>query len=219
MVSKQVFTKSELTFLLRGIDKDDMAKKYNEGYFKNVTKKQVNKLVTIGDDITYDNTKPIYYDSKSFDKCIIVSSNYEMFDNFEENSLPIKGKCHWCLIPITVPPIGIPVKCVKYKDKYVFFVDGCYCSFPCCYSGVKSLTQFTYRNDKPLYKNSEQLLLFMFELNYPGKKLKEAPDWKLLIENGGSLTRDKFFDFDCLYHKIPNYLIPIKTRYIIQKNV
>lgn len=218
-MSLKVFTKIEKTFLLRGINPDEIAKKYNDGYFKNCIKKAINNSF-LDSNIDCDNTKPIYYDSKSFNKCLIVTSNYEMFNNYKDGEgLPIKGKCQWCLLQIIRPPIGIPIKCIKNKDKYIFYVDGVYCSFPCCFSGLKRLLFYTFKNDKPLYKNSEQLLRLMYDLNYPGKKLFEAPDWQLLVENGGSLTKENFFDSNYSYCKIPGYLIPIKTRYITKRNV
>lgn len=125
-------------------------------------------------------------------------------------------RCWWCRlqIPEKVLPLGCPVKYVTqtvpvehisevnrelfsideeelYGRKEQFQTRGCFCSFECCLSWIRS-----NRADTSL-RLSESLLNRMYSLAFgvTGDKvpaIKEARSWQLLREYGGPLSEEEF---------------------------
>jgi len=222
------------TFLLRGIEPQKIINKYLEGGYSEINKNTIEKKKINTQNIEtlqllpqYDKTheSEIYtYVDKSNVTRIVGTTNhaaYLIVKNSDGKELPYGNgrKCDWCHLELKAPPIGIPIKFEWIEDKntYIFHTDeNLYDTFECCFSGLKRLTPpyFTYRD--PLRMDSEQMLRFMYSVMYPKeKKLKEAPDWKLLKENGGFVSQKDFFDGLHEYKRTPNIiLLPAKVEYI-----
>lgn len=200
------------------------------------------KYGTSSDDEIY-----VYSDKTNFQKKILTI-NHQSFIIAKEyidkgqiiNTLPKVGKCLWCRMPIEDAPIGIPIsmewirnqntlpdnsdQISRQPDIIVFHVDGTFCCFECCYAGLKQIYVPKNLFKDPVYNNSEHLLKMMYTILYPEKgsgtqELREAPDWRLLKENGGCLEPNEFFSKTNTYIKIPNVvMLPVKMEYIILKS-
>jgi len=93
------------------------------------------------------------------------------------------------------------------KDYYSY--DGIFCSFHCAYAFIKD------QKANPLYMDSEQLLLQLYEdsvmpLHGVRPPLDPAPSWRLLKAYGGHMTIDEFRKnlFKVEYKAVDNILEP-----------
>jgi len=93
-------------------------------------------------------------------------------------------KCWNCTLNIDTIPIGIPYKInndMYYKKKYViFYVNGCFCSFPCA-----------YRYDYIINNNQhENYLYILYEyFGYDGT-INMAPDKNVMVDYGGYISEE-----------------------------
>lgn len=181
----------------------------------------------------------------------VVTTNHELYSKTSElldskpvssTSLPVHGKCMWCRIPIEHSPVGIPtsVEYISARQNVVnplkaelvkklidtgtmrFDVDGQFCTFECCFAGLKQLYPPYHLMRNPLYMDSEQLLRLLYSSIYPNAKsfVQPAPDWRLLRDNGGPLEPKEFFSGTHIFIKTTNLVIlPIKVEYVVQKAV
>lgn len=88
--------------------------------------------------------------------------------------------CWWDRHKFNTPPIGIPVAKEIDKGIYIFYVEGFFNSYEACYSFIKSTKE-------QRYKSALNDLKILFNIEYPGKKLKETIDWRLIKGNGGDI--------------------------------
>lgn len=115
-----------------------------------------------------------------------------------------------------------PVQRLINSGTLRFDVDGQFCTFECCYAGLKQLYPPYHLMRDPLYMDSEQLLRLMYSSIYPNSNsfVQPAPDWRLLKENGGPLEPKDFFSGTHTFVKTPNLVIlPIKVEYMVQKSI
>lgn len=122
------------------------------------------------------------------DSYVVIDAN-EVKGEGEDN---VTQCCMWCRSDIVNNWVGIPTKIerIKEEDKEVlqFYCHGHYCTFECCYSGIKRQFPASCLYKDSLYMNSEQMLKMLYNICYPDDaKLLEAPDWRLLKINGGCL--------------------------------
>ena len=76
---------------------------------------------------------------------------------------------------------------IKIKKNEYYIVDGCFCSFNCVYAYILE------NNTNIEYIYSTSLLAEMYqELFKQEFDIMPAPNWRLLIQYGGSLTIDEF---------------------------
>ena len=235
------------TFLLKGVDPLKVLSDYFLGKHqsqrkmdltdKTISSTPFNLVPKYG--TTADSEIYIYRDRVNNQEKI-VTTNHEIYSRTRDttdsvissNELPKYGKCMWCRREIECSPVGIPISiewtvdlsqpqtenpletgCIKFQ------VDGAYCTFECCYAGLKQYTPPIHLMHDPLYMDSEQLLRLMYQLIYPNKRfVKSAPDWRLLKDNGGPLDLKEFFSDVHQYVKTPNLVVlPIKSQYIVSK--
>jgi hypothetical protein len=109
--------------------------------------------------------------------------------------------------------------CPKYKVYYTFWVDGRFCSFSCALSHIDKLLSTHPKYVDVIYRDSDKLLKFMYKCLYPNNPpIKQAQDPKLLMINGGSLTREEWENPKYNYKKTNNIImIPSKIEYIREK--
>lgn len=78
------------------------------------------------------------------------------------------------------------------ENKGYYETDGIFCSFNCCMAFIEC----SENRINPMYKNSKQLLLAMYNDLNPSEievmDIMPAPDWRTLIEFGGHLSIEKF---------------------------
>lgn len=225
------------TFLLKGIDPVKVITNYLNRKYDSLrlplTKittatnfTPVSLLPRYGDSV---NDQTYIYRDKTNNQQIITTSNHYSYsivrDNIENGrpiQLLVKGKCRWCHLELKVEPVGIPIKIeILGNRSYVFHVDGQYCSFECCYAGLKRLNIPNPYYRDPLYMDSEQMLKLMYSVIYPNAgRLREAPDWTLLKENDGPLDAKEFFNNSHIYQRTTNIiLLPVKIEYTLSKSL
>jgi len=229
------------TFLLRSVDPAKVIADYQNGKYQNLSMhNKVENQPTLNQRLPSISLLPDYdksadsesysYVDKSNVQRIVGTTNHRNYEIIKANTqlagaLPFGNgeKCNWCRVELTQSPIGIPIKiqCLKTKDAsqgenkyYVFHCEGSYCSFECCYAGLKQLNQPIFVTRDSLHMESEQMLRFMYDIIYPNSKLQEAPDWRILKDNGGFLSREEFFSCNHTFHRLPSIiLLPAKVEY------
>lgn len=220
------------TFLLRGVDTHNVINEYINGkLLQRPIKNEIIKISTSNVDILPEYSKntedQIYsYTDKGNIKKLVGTTNhiiYNVSKSLSQNKLssniilPEGTKCMWCRYELdrTCIPIGIPIRVSKTDQQFTFYTDGMYCSFECCYADLKRNNRYpiTYRD--PLYMNSEHLLKYMYSVLHPNEKpLQDAPDWRILKENGGFLDRKDFVSKSHKFYRTYNVIIsPCKIEY------
>lgn len=119
------------------------------------------------------------------------------FDKWPKLNFNIKKLKHWpnntdilcwnCSLSFTTIPIGFPNKIMPSKSTYpnhewIYYVYGCFCSFQCALSYNR------------LYKSgdNEELLNKMYKAFSYGDHVEEAPNKLLMIQYGGTLTKEQY---------------------------
>jgi len=162
-------------------------------------------------------------------------------------NLQIGGRCEYCRDDYTTETIGYPLyykdlkvltnqtdlsnngvkpHCLSnngddaiYKVYYTFWVEGRFCSFECALSYINNMlsSQPKYRDVN--IRDADKLLKFMYKCLYPdAHNLTLAQDPRLLLVNGGSLTREEWLNKKNIYKKTNNIImIPVKVEYVRDK--
>ena len=189
-MSQHLFFNNIATIFLRKINPDQIIRDYFEGKYRNITLESLENL---------KNLKKVTFHEKKFN--IIpefpTQRDSEIYTYKDKNNASQKiyttnrGKlksCLWCLKPLGANPIGIPVRLQEFYDNgqkiYQFYIDQIYyCSFECCYSGLKRFLNFPPNYRDITYSNSEYLLKFMYFLTTGQRDLQEAPDFRVTVEH------------------------------------
>ena len=220
------------SFMLRRIDPIEILSNYLKGNYKSLdlpkdkieTKKGI---LIIGKNTGKDKSYEIYrFTDKSNSKQTIITTNHisykhaiDQLNNKTNLTNPII-KCLYCRRFIKENPVGIPVSMESdLKNNIVKFnVDGNYCNFNCVYADLKRMVSVSRIYQDPLYMDSEQMLHVMYHKMYPEKckeRIIEAPDWRLLKENGGPLSDKEFDENSNNYIPLTSIVqVPIKRQFI-----
>lgn len=195
------------TFLLRKVDFSEIITKYHRGTYTTVTLPE-------SDDKTKNaiskglSSKPI---QAMFNPLLlgpqILTSGDRMF--VDSQNLELKeGKyvCGWDRQYFVGTPWGIPIKHEVSGGKEIYQFDGCYCSPQCAYAELRKHNNLVFAHRDPLYVNSEQILHQICYLCNPNVVLCEANDYRLIRENGGSMSLDDFRRHNTLYRRTSNII-------------
>lgn len=203
------------TLHLRGIVPSVILARYKKGDFPGVQESKVNVSVTDIRLLPKFSSDPaeetfIFVD-KSGSKNVYTTTNQASYRQWmEKGAYSPNVPCQWCRYPVGDECVPIPLKMV---DRNLFIGDVPYCSFECSLAGLKKEYGLSFITRDPLYRNSEYLLKHLFSKENPGKKLKEAMDWRLLDINGGPLSREEFAS-SFHFLRTPNLIIPAKVCYL-----
>jgi len=182
------------TFLLRSVDPVAVLEAYQRGEYKNVTQPPSSKVsmsngISLAPSYGSNPESEIYtYRNKSNNQIVVVTTNHQAYTAHINGEVYVPRRCLWCRGPIE-EPIGIPVRLtIDTEGVYHFLVDRpYYCSFECCFAEICLNNSRCIRD--PLYYDSEQMLRLWFRRAVGDTELIAAPDWWLLDENGGPLSR------------------------------
>ena len=217
--------------MLRRVDPVDMLTRYlnSEYMFLTIPEEKVTmaSYVKMGKSLGNLPTEETYRisDNTVIGKTVITTnhSNYKYFKDKDEKKYDVvkpRQRCIYCKRIIVHEPIGIPLE-MEYNnvDKNVrFYTDGTYCNFGCAYADLKRQLNVPRSYKDPLYMDSESMLYTMYYDMHPSKigtRIIEAPDWRLLDENGGPLTSEQFDNNSYKYMQVPTLVtIPAKRQYI-----
>ena len=219
------------TFLLKGINPNEIKKKYIAGDYKSIkipeNKIKIDRYVIEKErDIGKNYNSEIYeYINQTNSQQRVITLNHHYYNNFKSamlnNRRPrITGPytCQWCRRIFKHKPLGKPIKLLYDRKKKVdiFYCEGCYCTGECVLGRLKCYTRGPQMFRRARYVDSETLLRYMFELLYPGKILGSTDNWELLDINGGPLSEKEFFSNTHRYYPTDTvFLAPIKTEYLV----
>jgi len=215
--------------MLRRVDPVDMLTRYLNNEYTSLTipeeKVTMASYVKMGKSLGNLPTEETYRisDNTVIGKTVITTnhSNYKYFkDKNEKNYDIVKPiqRCIHCKRVIKGEPVGIPLE-MEYSNKNIrFYTDGTYCNFGCAYADLKRQLNVSRVYKDPLYMDAETMLYTMYYRMHPSKvgtRIKEAPDWRLLKENGGPLTSEQFDSQSYQYMQVPTLVtVPAKRQYI-----
>jgi hypothetical protein len=116
-------------------------------------------------------------------------------------------KCDWCHRSIDgyKNACGIPIRKTVYGDVEVFDTLTANCSLRCALA--------LYYRDHTKYDEISRIYMHAVYKKYFSKELVEAPDPKLLIKNGGSLTDD---EYDAGVYKNSNKVIFLPAKRVFE---
>lgn len=101
---------------------------------------------------------------------------------------PRPGRCKHCLRMTKEGRVGIPVKMRDDKFHHTIIVDieERACNYSCAYSFLRDKSHLS------IYSGRIYILKKIFELSYPGKELKAAPDPSLHKDHEGEMDDERF---------------------------
>lgn len=228
------------SFLLRGILPDQVVKLYSSGYCATLKSNpdipMVGKTAVFAPSYGSQCQDSIYcYTGRYGDKNIVAKSGHADFAIYQKNgNEPVMGgRCMYCLIEYSTQSIGYPIahsefKLLtkvddqseqRYRIVHQFWTEGRFCTYQCAYAYVRHLLSTRVQCRDGLIADSESLLLLMFSLVTGGKTpLIPAPDHRLLLSNGGSLTREQWCSSNDTYHSAGRiYLTPVPRDFLCSK--
>jgi hypothetical protein len=213
-------------FRLVGIDAVDLLNKFRKGIKTiKIPTDPIKRDVTWINNImapSYDtkNESSMYTFQDSNGTTVVAAttdSKAYTFANTNGGKLPEGGNCAWCRRNFKQSIMMCPIKFSKHSDVasttkehevYLFHGITIQCGYRCALAYIRA------NNRDPKFKDSEQLLRFMFSLAHPGKELNPAPNYLLLELNGGALSDADFDNPKYVYIETPNLvLLPAKVVY------
>jgi hypothetical protein len=227
----------ELTFFLKGINRDKLIKDYQSGFF-NRPIIQKNKLITVAQNSiiapTYsDDSKEAIFTIKDRHnvKLIITSEGHVEHGNFlKTGTLSKGGRCKCCMEDYDYFMPGYPIAHEEhtilsldrksYEIVHIFWVTSSnFCSFECELQFINERLSrpLTYRDSASA--ESGRLLKMMYRLIYPGNGPLIAANDPVLLENQkGGLTQTEWKDRRHKYIRTDRIvLMPVKTEYLRQQ--
>jgi len=213
-------------FVLKGIDPNEIKKKYNEGKYNNLrfpsSKIRLSNISHVSTTIygsSPDDPKYQFKDKNNMSIVVVMSNtkDYEIYlRGIFENARG--GRCWWCLRDFEHKPVQIPIRMEKMnredKTYFCFWSENSrYCGYRCAYAWVLRQALMD-----PLYKLSDYYLRMIFHFQYPNESLNPATDPRLLEIHGGCLTNEEFDKNNYRYQRTSNVvLLPAKVEYLQDK--
>lgn len=222
-------------FLLKGINFQEILKKYESGYFS-VEKEKCKLTVcksapTLNPSYSNDRDSGVFTCKDKHNKSYVVATtghdNIRIF--LTDCEKMVNGRCGYCGEDFIGERVGCPIKHeetpILTEDEgrvrivHTFWTEGIFCSFECCYAHVRNNMIKPYNFRKVGTESTEFLLKFMYRLLYPDRDvLRPAPDVDLLISNGGSLTSEEWHSGKHeFFRSIKVTAIPAKVEYFMAK--
>jgi hypothetical protein len=227
------------TFLLKGVDPEKVKADYRAGFFSRPSKikntiKIANATAILAP--TYGNTNRdgvFSVKDRNNSTVVIATTGHQGFVSYNKTgSVQKGGRCEFCRIDFQDVAIGYPISYqemtvltnsgteeAKYRVLYNFWTEGCFCTFECALGYVRNILSRPADYRDTTVRDSERMLKLLYMLSYPQSGvLRPAQDPRLLIENGGSLTREEWGDNRHVYVRSDRVLmVPAKVEYVQTK--
>nr|QBK93838.1 MAG: A1L transcription factor/late transcription factor VLTF-2 [Pithovirus LCPAC406] len=177
-------------FLIRGSRVSDVLEKLSNGRYNSLRlkydKSREEKETIINE------SEGVYVITKRGRKVIVAAKGHQIYVNFVCKGKYTNSPCMWCKTLIQDDPIGLPVGNMKMivvdsNTRLICYIEDLYCTFECLYA---SFQMFYSRKD--CYDNSEEMILHLFNMIYPGEILEPADDWRVLKSNNGWMSTEQF---------------------------
>jgi hypothetical protein len=186
----------KLKLLLPYINKEKLTERYNtELQFKEVNKKikilETNRNI-FREKYSENRDDVIHCErTRNNDEIIIYSDSQLDFEFYKATgSISSGGRCEFCLDDIKDKHIGYPVK-IDFKNKrYIFYIEGRFCSHECSYGFIFNYFNISNHNEKYLdiLSNIKTLFYLLFEKD----DLICPPNPRFLKSNGGHMERSEW---------------------------
>jgi hypothetical protein len=207
------------SFLLRGVEPKHVIDELLQGKHKGVAKvpksEVSSSLVSHANEAaTSDRSSERLTIALGRHKVYIVTTEQRVLDAYQQGTTP-RLLCKWCRLHIDGSWVGIPVSHVKKGQEEFFYTTGAYCCYSCAYAHLRCiLSQYRASAHSSKYINSEQYLKYLFHQQHPGEELYASPDWNLLEDNGGPLSKQDFFAKSSKYVPLASMkIVPTKCAY------
>lgn len=169
------------SFLLRGISPSNLINSYYNGEFQSINipdiKTKISECFINPDRIIGTNTDSEFY--KFSDKIgmsqTIITTNHPKFiwckhgcKDIPPTIICMNNKCKKVL---SGHCIGIPIS-MNYNNitkKYIYYIDGSYCSFECCVIELHKFLSCNFNYKDNNYVNSEYILNTLYKQLYPNE--------------------------------------------------
>lgn len=228
------------SFLLRGVDPENVIKQYFSGYFSRVanltipTAPENVDITPVSSDIkvSISPDDEVYeFLDRSNNKQRVLMINYKLYSEAIGKKSQPKKVCQKHRGEFDSLSLGIPIKLERRiiqtsnsagttptstpTSTYIFHTIGSYCCFECAYQEVIDEMSKSGCLKNPIYSDSETLISMLFSIMYPNKKLTGIPDWRLHQVNGGPLSDKEFFNQKSVYTMNPTVILtPIRNEYL-----
>lgn len=210
-------------FVFKGIDPKAITKKYFEGKYNDseIPSTQI-KLRDV-----FHVTTPSYgtspeepryqFRDKNNASVVVVTTNSKEYDLYKRaKQFDDKERvCPWCLRKYDCEPSLVAT---RHKQKEIkgsvydfFWTTNVFCCSPSCALAWHKRETGCDPLFKATYKDTE----LMYRLMFPGKRIRQAPQWRLLETNEGSMTEEEFDKNKYVYERTSNIItLPSKEEYI-----
>ena len=226
------------TFLLRGINHEEILKAYLNGEYDTMGLSSIPKKPQLGrikaikhvqetgvgkddqcavyDKVAGSSTFRVFTTNAGYYKPYVM--DIDTSEEAETAALVINKavNCDYCRQPITLIPLVVPIRSVKKEGKLV--VSGTYIvGHSCCALAIiREQNRLNPQNSQ--YRDSEQILKNVVFLLTGIVPTRQAPDWKLLEANGGSMEASTYYDSDIVLEPNPNVVFTVaKTQWDAKK--
>lgn len=225
------------TILLKGINPTLLFEEYKKGTFSYLPTsknkiKYANNANILAPSYGKDNSFPIFC-LKDKNNCDVIRTttgfnDYEIYTKTGGN-LPVGGRCEYCREDFETTAIGYPLNYEEktillsdsenvYRTIYTFWVEGKFCSFECALGYVRIILSKPSDYKDTTTRDSERLLKLLYKLMHPDAGiLRPAQEPRLLITNGGALTKEQWQNSKHIYTRTDKIvIIPAKVEYLQQ---
>jgi hypothetical protein len=209
------------TFNLRGVNFLEIYSAYKRGDYHNLvipeTKIKDVNISSLTATVYSNNESQGMYTKTNKDGSIIIRATtdqkaYEVYN--KTGSLPESGQCDYCRrvkSNLMICPTSLYI--IESEDAksntYIAYGPTLQCSFRCALTYAKLYSKVDH-----LFSKSEEIIKFIFGLMYPDKRLDPAPDYKLLIINGGSVSDEEYDNPKYQYIRVSSVIMaPLKLEY------
>lgn len=219
------------TFLLKGVDPQQLLLDYQNGVFsrKPIKKSKIKiaqNSIALAPKYGTSNYDPIFsIKDKNNSSVIIATTGHSDFEVFTRTggTLPTGGRCDFCKEDFKTTAIGYPIAYQettvltndnRYRVLYVFWTDRKFCCFECTLAFVKVTLRLPSDYRDTTLRDTETMLRMLYKLTYPDSEiLRAAQDPGLL----GSLSKTEWENPKHIYVRTDRVLmIPAKVEYIQQ---
>lgn len=210
-------------FVFKGIDPKAIIEKYYAGFYSEteIPSSQIKPHeifhVTTPSYGTSPEDARYQFKDKNNTSVVIVTTNSKTYDVYKRAKYYEDKEqiCPWCLRIFDDEPSKVSVRHQEkqHKDKRydIFWTINVNCCNPRCAlawcereSHIDPLFTVAYENTKLLY-----------QMMFPGEKIRKAANWRLLETNDGSLTEEEFDKNKYTYERTSNIIIlPAKEEFI-----
>lgn len=189
---------------LKSLDVNETIEKYNKGFFFNIKIPSQKLTIKQSEMPSFSNGMSMFRDKNSG------------LVQIHSTNITVPTRCFWCMndlpkdtsLHVPIPNEMFSMTRLNEKNEIVkdYYFEttmggdkgGGACSFEC---GLSFIKNFNFKEKD----NLEIYLKTLYRLCYPDKPpLKQAPDFRLHVLNGGTLPDDEFKTTKSVYVRIPS---------------